>query len=182
MALMKTAGCSLLIPGFESGSQEILDSINKEIKIETSIRFMENARKAGLNVHGCFMVGNPGETIETMQKTLNFAMRLSPDTAQFFPMIPYPGTKAFEWATKNGYLNFESYSDWLTEDGLHNTILEPNNLTSKELVDFCNYARKRYYLRCSYVWRKIKQSMKDFYEFKRNFKAFRTLLRHLIKR
>ena len=180
MTLMKIAGCRLLIPGFESSSQEILNNIKKGTKVEDAYKFMENARAAGLLVHGCFMVGNPGETKSTMEETLRMALKLNPDTAQFFPMIPYPGTRAFDWASKNGYLTYTKFSDWLTEDGLHNTILNPGELTASDLVDFCDYARKRYYLRPRYILRKGVQSLISLKEFKRNFMGFRQLIVHLL--
>jgi anaerobic magnesium-protoporphyrin IX monomethyl ester cyclase len=180
MKLMKKAGCRLLIPGFESSQQDILDNIRKGTKVNDAFVFMKNANKAGLLVHGCFMVGNPGETKKSMEETLKFAIKLNCDTAQFFPMIPYPGTKAFEWATENSYLRYRSFSDWLTEDGLHNTILNPSELTSGDLVNFCNYARKRYYLRASYLAKKLLQSLSNSAELKRNLKAFKSIYRHLV--
>lgn len=182
MKLMKKAGCRLLIPGFETSNPGILTNMRKGTRIENAFEFMDNAKKAGLLVHGCFMVGNPGETRETMEDTLRFACKLNPDTAQFFPMIPYPGTEAYSWALKNKYLKFDSYADWLTEDGLHNTILNPGDLTSKDLVDFCNYARRRFYLRLSYVLSKVRQSLLNMAEFKRNISGFVSLCSHLIKR
>ena len=144
MKLMKKAGCRLIIPGFESGSQEILNNIKKGTKIEQAIEYMKNARKAGLLVHGCFMVGNKGETKETMQKTLEFAIKLNPDSAQFFPLIPYPGTEAFKWAKENGYIKTFDYSKWLKEDGNHECVLNLPEISSEELVEFCDYARRKF--------------------------------------
>ncbi len=177
MKLMKKAGCRLIIPGFESGSQEILNNIHKGTKIEQAVEYMKNARKAGLLVHGCFMVGNKGETKETMKKTLEFAMKLSPDSAQFFPLIPYPGTEAFSWAKENGYIKTFDYSKWLKEDGNHECVLNLPGITSEELVEFCNYARKKFYLRPGYLAYKAVQSLLNFDEMKRNLKAFSRLLK-----
>ena len=70
-------------------------------------------------VHGCFMVGNPGETRESLERTLELAKRLSPDTAQFFPLMVYPGTRAFEWADTEKLLETRDYDRWLTPEGLH---------------------------------------------------------------
>lgn len=182
MLLMKKAGCRLLIPGFETSNPDILANMRKGTKAGDAFEFMKNARKAGLLVHGCFMVGNPGETRASMEDTLKFACELNPDTAQFFPMIPYPGTEAYSWALKNNYLKFDSYADWLTADGLHNTILNPGELSSKELVDFCNHARRKFYLRPSYVLRKGLQSVLNLSELKRNMKGFMSLCSHLLKR
>ncbi len=182
MKLMKKAGCRLIIPGFESGSQEILNNIKKGTKIEQAIEYMKNARKAKLLVHGCFMVGNKGETKETMEKTLEFAMKLNPDSAQFFPLIPYPGTEAFYWAKENGYIKTYDYSKWLKEDGMHECVLNLPNLSSEELVNFCNYAREKFYLRPNYLFYKAIQSITNLDEMKRNLKAFAKLLKYLKKK
>jgi len=182
MKLMKAAGCRLIIAGFESGVQSILDNINKGIKIEQSIQFVKNAKKTKLLVHGCFMVGNPGETKETMLETLKFAMKLELDTAQFYPLIPYPGTKAYKWALENGYLKTKKYSEWLTEEGLHNTVISFPHLSDRELVEFCNYARRKFYLRPSYIFKKGIQSIFSMEEAKRNFKSFKTFAQYLFKK
>ena len=179
MKLMKKAGCRLIIPGFESGSQEILNNIKKGTKIEQAIEYMKNAKKAKLLVHGCFMVGNKGETRETMEQTLKFAMKLNPDSAQFFPLIPYPGTQAFDWAKENGYIKTYDYSKWLKEDGNHECVLNLPEISSEELVEFCDYARRKFYLRPRYLMYKAIQSITNFDEMKRNLKAFGNLLRHI---
>ena len=182
MKLMKAAGCRLIIPGFESGVQSILNNMNKGITIEQSFQFVKNAKKAKLLVHGCFMFGNPGETQQTMVETLEFAKKLALDTAQFYPLIPYPGTKAYAWALENGYLKTKNYSQWLTDDGLHNTVIAFPNLTDKNLVEFCNYARRSFYLRSSYILRKGIQSIFSIEEAKRNIKSFRTFSRYLFRK
>ncbi len=182
MKLMKKAGCRLIIPGFESGSQEILNNIKKGTKIEQAVEYMKNARKAKLLVHGCFMVGNKGETKRTMEQTLKFAMKLNPDSAQFFPLIPYPGTQAYEWAKENKYIKTFDYSKWLKEDGMHECVLNLPNLSSDELVEFCDYARRKFYLRPKYLMYKAIQSLSNFDEMKRNLKAFAKLIKFLIKK
>jgi radical SAM superfamily enzyme YgiQ (UPF0313 family) len=77
MKMMKKAGCQQLCVGFESGNQEILNEMRKGTKIEQMTAFMENARKAGILIHGCFMVGFPGETKETAEQTIQLALRLN---------------------------------------------------------------------------------------------------------
>ena len=96
MVLMRKAGCRLVVVGYESGSQKVLDGMHKGITLEMSRKFNAAAKKAKMRVHGCFMVGNPGETKVTMQETLNFAKSLTMDTVQFFPLMLYPGTEAYE--------------------------------------------------------------------------------------
>ncbi|MBD3314932.1 MAG: radical SAM protein, partial [Chitinivibrionales bacterium] len=87
MRLMKRAGCRLFCVGFESGDQRILDNIRKGTKLERIREFVRDAKRAGILVHGCFMVGNRGETRQTLETTLRFAKELNPDTAQFYPIM-----------------------------------------------------------------------------------------------
>ncbi|MCD6100311.1 MAG: radical SAM protein [Candidatus Marinimicrobia bacterium] len=181
MLKMKKAGCRFLIAGFESGSQEILRNIRKGITLEMSRRFMENARKAKLLVHGCFVAGNPGETKETLEQTLNFALQLNPDTAQFFPMMVYPGTEAYEWAKRNGYLDTEDFAKWVTEDGLHNCVVSTPEMTSRELVEWCDMARRVYYLRLRYIFYKLWQTLLIPSERVRNIKQLRHFYKYLFR-
>jgi len=95
MQKLKSAGCRELRVGFESGSQEILDEMNTGTQRERMFRFMADARKAGILIHGCFMVGFPGETRETALQIVELALQLRCDTAQFSPVMVYPGTRAF---------------------------------------------------------------------------------------
>ena len=122
MCLMKKAGCHLIIPGIESVNQQILNNIHKGTTVEQIEQYVKNARKAGLMIHACYMVGNQGETRETMEATLAAAMRFKTDTAQFFPLIPYPGTGAYNWAKSNGYINGR-YDEYVHEDGTLNCII-----------------------------------------------------------
>lgn len=179
---LRRAGFRLFCVGYESGVQEILDNMKKGLKIERALEFSRAAKRAGIMVHGCFMVGNPGETRETLEKTLEYAKRLNPDTAQFYPIMVYPGTDAFAWAEKNGYLLTSDYSRWLTEDGLHATILERPELSSKDLTDFCDRARREFYLRPRYLARKLLQSFLSLSELKRNARGFKHLVGFLLKR
>ncbi len=93
------------------------------------------------------MVGFPGETRATMERTLDLAMTLAPDSAQFYPMMVYPGTKAYAEFKERGWLTTEDFSRWLTPAGLHNCVTRTDALTPEELVAFCDRARRRFYHR-----------------------------------
>ena len=80
---MKAAGCRELLVGFESGDKKILDGVNKKQGPENAVRFMELARSAKLDVHGCFVFGLPGETEETIESTIKFALKLGLHTVSF---------------------------------------------------------------------------------------------------
>lgn len=173
------AGCRMLCVGFESGNQALLDGIKKDISLEKSIQFMRHAREVGILVHGCFIIGLPGETKETMHQTLEFAKRLNCDTVQFYPLMVYPGTEAYNIFKEKGYLSTENFSEWLTEEGLHNCVIDLPGLTSNELTAFCDFARRKYYLRPKYIFYKLVQSFRYPREGKRNLKALRTFYKHL---
>lgn len=178
MKTMKKAGCHLIIPGFESYDNQILKNIKKGSNTKLIDEYVANAKKAGLMIHACYMVGNQGETHETMEKTLKAALRFNTDTAQFFPLIPYPGTEAYVWAKTNSYISGK-YEDYLQEDGTLNCVLNTPELSANELVDFCAYARKKYYMRPSYIWHRLVQGIKDPEDMKRSLKAFGRLKRSL---
>ena len=179
MVLMKKAGCRLIVAGYESGNQQVLDGMHKGITLEQSLEFNKAAKKARMRVHGCFMVGNPGETKETMRETLRFAKKLRMDTAQFFPLIVYPGTEAWTWAKNNHYITARSYDEWVSPEGMHNCVLSTPEVSSQELVDFCNYARKKFYLRPKYILMKMGECLTDKDDFTRTIKSFKTFAKYL---
>ncbi len=182
MVLMKKAGCKLLIAGIENGNQEMLNNMKKGTTVKQIERYVKDAKKAKLLVHACYMVGTKGETRETMANTLKFAIKLNTDTAQFYVLHPYPGTEAYNYAVKMGYLEDKKYSEYLKEDGTDNCVLHIDDITSQELVDFCDYARKKYYLRPKYILHKIGQSLTNKDELVRNFKGFKNIAPKLFGR
>jgi len=182
MMKMKRAGCRLLVAGFESGNQCVLNNINKGITLAQAKEFAINAKKAGLRVHGCFMVGNRGETRETLLQTLRFSLSLPLDTAQYFPLMVYPGTEAYDWAARNGYIRAESFRQWLTKDGMHNCVVNTEQLIARDLVDFCDYSRRRFYLRPRYLAYKMVDVIRNRGEAKRTAKAAYKLITHLFKK
>jgi radical SAM superfamily enzyme YgiQ (UPF0313 family) len=125
------------------------------------------------------MVGNRGETHESIEKTLAFAKELLPDTAQFFPIMAYPGTAYYRWAKKQGYITTDDYSEWLTNEGQHNCIVKTGELSPEELVRFCDYARRNFYFSPRYLLMKTSQSFRSPSEFLRTMKSAKTFFKHL---
>lgn len=181
MKIMKKAGCRNLCVGFESGSQKILDNMKKKTRLTEMKEFMENARRAGMLIHGCFMAGLPGETKETLKETLELAKTLRPDTVQFYPVMVYPGTEAYDWYKKKNLIRSSDFSKWITPDGLHNTVIRTEDLTAEDLVKFCDNARREFYLRPGYLLYKLKQLITQPREIKRTLKAGKTFLKYLLK-
>jgi anaerobic magnesium-protoporphyrin IX monomethyl ester cyclase len=136
LSTLHKAGARLFCVGFESGDVEVINGMKKnnddrrDAKYhEEAHRFVRRCRESGIMVHGCFMVGNLNETPASMEKTLSFAKKLQPDTAQFFPIMVYPGTTAYEEAKKRDYIQIEDWGAWLTKDGLHNSVVTLPNIT-----------------------------------------------------
>ena len=183
LQLMKKAGAREMCVGFESASPEVLKNIRKGVKnTDKAIEFVKNARKANLLVHGCFMVGNPGDTPETLRMTLDYAKKLSPNTAQFYPIMAYPGTEAYKEALESGALQTKDYNQWLDKDGFHRTTIQRGELSSQDLVDFCDKARREFYLRPSYILRQGIMSIKNPRERYRVLRGFKTLVKHLFRK
>lgn len=181
LSWLKRAGLRLLCVGFESGDQAVLNAMRKGIKVEQFHRFREDARRAGVLIHGCFMAGGPGETRESLARTLELAKALDPDTAQFFPLMVYPGTEAYEWARRNRYLTTEDFQEWLTPDGLHRTVLDQPEFTAEELVAWCDRARRSFYLRPRYFAGKMWEILTHPGEAHRIFRAARVFFKYLFR-
>ncbi|MBU2222292.1 MAG: radical SAM protein, partial [Candidatus Omnitrophica bacterium] len=158
------AGCRELLVGFESGSQVILDNAHKNITLENSYKFMELARSAGLCVHGCFVIGLPGETEETAQETVDFAMSLKCDTLQFSGAVPFPGTKFFEMAKDNCWLKTRDWSRWLGE-GEQKGIVEYPGIVQERINYYVDLGLRKFYLRPVFIIKFIlsTRSLSDLY-------------------
>lgn len=180
MQWMKKAGCALVTVGYESANKKILENIDKKVTPEMILEFSQNTRKAGLLVHGCFMAGNRGETKKTLEENLQMALKMMDDTMQFFPLMVYPGTEDYEWAKKEGLLTIRDYSDYITEDGCHNSTIRMHDMTADQIRQWCDYARRRYYLRPRYIAYKLLQQFLHPSEIRRTFKAAKRFMRFLV--
>jgi radical SAM superfamily enzyme YgiQ (UPF0313 family) len=178
LSLMKKAGCRELCVGFESAEQAILNGIPKGLIIKQSKKFMEDANKAGIVIHGCFILGLPNETKETVEKTIKFAINLNPETIQVYPMMVYPGTPAFKWAEENGYLTTKDWSKWLKSDGTHNCMITRPELKSEYLLEKCDETLKKFYLRKSKIIELV-FSVKSVSDIKRFYHGFKFFMKYL---
>jgi radical SAM superfamily enzyme YgiQ (UPF0313 family) len=181
LEMMREAGCRLLCVGVESGNQMVLDTMKKGISLERIRTFFRDAKRAGILIHGCFMVGNRGDNRGTLEETLNFAKELNPDTAQFFPLMVYPGTEAYRWAKQENLILTEDFSQWVTHEGLHHSVVNLSELSNADLVAFCDRARREFYLRPGYFIRKLKQVLRHPWELRRTTKSLRTFFRYLVR-
>jgi hopanoid biosynthesis associated radical SAM protein HpnJ len=161
---MKDAGCRLLIVGYESGDPQILKNIKKGATVEMALRFTENCKKLGLVIHGDFIVGLPGETRESIRKTIDYAKRLDTETIQVSIAHPYPGTEFYDYAKKNGLISIES----MTDEVGHQlpTVIYPG-LDRAELMEWVERFYGEYFFRPRVIWRIVRKAIFDGHERRR---------------
>lgn len=166
MKKMKDSGCRLLVCGYESGNQDVLDEIKKGITLEQSKAFAENARKLDLKVFGCFMIGLTGDNLETIQETYKFAQSVYPDMCFFQQAVPFPGTGFYKWAKENDYLITEDYSKWLNDEGYLNCLVDYPYANHKEIEKLRDSLMSKYYFSFAYIVKTFLANL-DWVEFKR---------------
>jgi radical SAM superfamily enzyme YgiQ (UPF0313 family) len=140
---LKKAGCHQVMFGVESGSQQILKTLRKDIDLARTRQAVQEAKDAGLEVRAAFIFGTPGETLQTMQETVDYAMSLDPDLAIYNITTPYPGTQLFHWAEQNGRL--KTYDWWDYELG--EPIVDLGSISKDELKTAYDKAFKAFYNR-----------------------------------
>jgi hopanoid biosynthesis associated radical SAM protein HpnJ len=171
---MKDAGFRLLIVGFESGEQQILKNIKKGATVDMARRFAKNAHKLGLTIHGDFIIGLPGETRESVRKTIDFAKELDCETIQVSLAAPYPGTEFYDYAKKNNLIQIDVS---MTDDVGHQlpNLIYPG-LDRSELVNWVERFYDEYYFRPKAIWRIVRKSIFNNSERKRLYKEAREYL------
>jgi len=150
---MKSSGCWQVLYGLESADPQILESLKKGNTLEQNIKAVKLAKEAGLSVRADFIVGTPGETKESLEKTLKFAIDMDLDYAHFNKFVPYPGTSLYKRLTESGY-NFNFSEGASITDHLR-PLYFPPGVIREDYLKFINYAHKRFYLRPGYLFRRL---------------------------
>ena len=168
--LMKKAGCWSISYGIETGDEDVMKFIGKNItidKIEQAVRF---TKKAGILSKGFFILGHPTETRDTIKKTIDFALRIPLDDISVSMMTPFPGSRLHEIALQYG----EFENNWRKMNEL-NVVFIPKGLTENDLEGYSREFLKRFYLRRSkitnYIGRIIRNP-KSFPLYIKGFSAF----------
>lgn len=157
---LRNNGLRLLLVGFESGNQEILDGIRKGIKLEVARKFMENCRKLGITVHGTFIIGLPNESQETIEETIRFACEVSPHTIQVSIAAPYPGTELYRQAQANGWFT-NNNQNLIATSGIQLSTLEYPNLSTKQIEDGVERMYRQFYFRPQAIIPIVKEMLGD---------------------
>jgi hopanoid biosynthesis associated radical SAM protein HpnJ len=142
---MKAGGCRVLLVGYESGNQQILHNIKKGLLTKVARQFTKDAHELGLTIHGTFILGLPGETLETIEETIRYAIELNPHTIQVSLAAPYPGTFLYKQATENGW--FDGGDHLLDDGGNQIAQLSYPHLPAEVIFDKVEEMYKRFYFR-----------------------------------
>ena len=179
--IMKEAGCRGVSIGVESGSQEVLDRINKKTKISEAEEAIKNLKKVGIKQYASFIVGLPGETKETMEKTKEFIKRTKPTGFQVNSLVPYPRCRLYEVAVEQGKIKDLKFEDLL----LYETPISLCDLSIDEINEYRKRIYKEVYLSpgwwLSNIWYAIKNPNDLRLGFGYAFKVFRRLVRGMEK-
>ena len=179
---IKRAGCYSIAYGIESGSPEMLSTIDKGISLEQVEQAVRLSREAGLQVIGYFMIGSPGESPQTIRQTIQFAKRLKLDFAQFAVTTPFPGTKLYERyliERKGAVIPWESFV-YAGSGGAVTPVFESNLLSREDIQYWARRAYREFYLRPSYLWQRMR-SVKSFGDLKVSVRGLSMLFGNIRK-
>jgi hopanoid biosynthesis associated radical SAM protein HpnJ len=176
---MKEAGCRLLIVGFESGDNRILKNIKKGATAEQGREFMKNCKKLGIAVHGDFIIGLPGETQESIARTVKYAEEIDCETIQVSIAHSYPGTEFDDFVKKNNYLLNEDMTD---DMGHQLPVIQYPGLSREEIVQAVEHFYDRYYFRPRIIFRIVRKAVFNSHERRRLYKEAKEFLQLRAKR
>ena len=146
---LRQAGCWMLALGIETESEVTRKDMMKRLEGEKIRKALVNMRAAGVKSFGFFILGYPGETMASLERTIDYAVELDPDFANFYPAVPYPGTDLYSKAKRDGLLASE---DWSRMEYSY-YLLKGNGLDEPVVLDAINRAKRRFYLRPGYIAR-----------------------------
>jgi len=148
LEILKANGLRLLLVGYESGNQKILNNMKKGVRLDFARKFTKDCHDLGILIHGCFIVGLPGETRDTIKETMAYAKEIDPKTIQVSLPATYPGTFLYKQATENGWLQTDEVTTGLvTEAGTQESILSYPHLDKNEIFEAVEVFYKDFYFR-----------------------------------
>jgi hopanoid biosynthesis associated radical SAM protein HpnJ len=157
---MRDNGLRLLLVGYESGNQRILDNIKKGIRLEEAREFTRNCKRLGITIHGTFILGLPGETKETIRETIEFAREIDPFSMQVSLAAPYPGTELYRQAQEHGW--FSKEHSLVDAHGQQAAALEYDGLSRDEIFAALERFYRAYYFRPRPIARMLGEMLSDF--------------------
>jgi radical SAM superfamily enzyme YgiQ (UPF0313 family) len=166
LPVMKKAGCSQLSFGVETGDENVLKSIKKGQTLDHVRKKVALSKKAGIETRSSFILGFPTDTLESIKKTIDFAIELDPHLVSFYVATPFPGTEMYDWAVKNNKL---LTTNWSIYDQSHHIMNIPG-ATPEEIDIQYKLAYKSFYHRPKYILRRLLM-LRSIYDIKNALKA-----------
>ena len=166
---LKAGGLRLLLVGYESGDQQILHNIKKGMRVEVAEKFTQDCHDLGIQIHGTFIVGLPGETLETLEKTKAWARKINPHTIQVSLAAPYPGTFLYDQAVENGWLDVNN-AELINDKGVQIAPLHYPNLSHDQIFHSVEDFYKKFYFRPQKIGSIVKEMVLDFDMMKRRLR------------
>ena len=156
LAKMKAAGLKRTAFGVETGDPDMLRRIGKRLDHDTVRRAFKNAKEVGIETIGFFIIGFPGDTRESMQRTIDFAIELDPLIANFSMMTPYPGTRVYEIVKQEGHLLIQDWEDYVFFE--QKARFEMGATTAALVEEMYRRAYRQFYLRPGPILRRLGSS------------------------
>ena len=176
LAEMKASGCKMIRLGVESGSQEVLDQIKKGLKLKQIKEGVKMVKKSGIQALGGFMFGFPYDSRQSVEDTIRFAKKLSPDQVQFSINMCYPGTSLYEYAKNNNILLAKEFKEF---DMTHGPVVKTLDMDRNYLDDILARAYREFYFRPAFIVQTFKH-LRDIDELKRVLRSFKSLIRTIL--
>lgn len=178
LAVMKKAGCFAVAFGFESGSGRTLKKIRKGTTVQQNIQAMQWAKKLQLQVYGFFMIGFPWEDRKDIEQTRKHIFELNPDFLEIHVALPYYGTRLYQECREEGVLEENVWGS----DYFHSSTKGTKYISMDELIQIRKKIMASFYLRPSYIIKKLKYSIKRPAVFKNYIRYGFRLLKNLSKK
>ncbi|MDP2939644.1 MAG: radical SAM protein [Candidatus Omnitrophota bacterium] len=170
---MQKSGCFAVGYGIESGDENILEKIDKDSSLKDAKKAIQWTKEAGMETRAFYILGFPGETKQTIKRTIEFSLELDTDFVIYNIISPMPGTKLFEEAKSNGLLLYEGREIYDKANGA-TPMIKLCDVTPSELKQFYNLAYRRYYIRPRYIFNQLRRirSLSDFNRYIRGALSF----------
>ncbi|TWB24747.1 hopanoid biosynthesis associated radical SAM protein HpnJ [Nitrospirillum amazonense] len=160
LKVLRDNGLRLLLVGYESGNQQILHNIKKGMRVEVAEKFTKDCHELGIQIHGTFILGLPGETKETIQETIKWAAKINPHTIQVSLAAPYPGTFLYQQAIENGWLD-DANAELVDEHGVQIAPLHYDHLSHSEIFGSVETFYKKFYFRSGKIASIVGEMVRD---------------------
>ncbi|MDO8602521.1 MAG: radical SAM protein [Candidatus Omnitrophota bacterium] len=158
LKVMAKAGCYMISFGLESGSQKILDILNKKIKIQDTENAFKLCKKANIRTLAYTLLGSPGETRDTIEQTLRLVEKVDPDFVLYGELLPDPSSPLVKKAIEEKVMDFDKLIDFYVDNKNNHSLFDKNNIynvSTEDIGSFIRYANARFYLRVRYIFKRL---------------------------